>query len=351
MKRVYNILRRLMFIGLSLLLMSCWLVMACGTPQENTENPEKSPKNETIQTQEEESEDFPFPDGVVAIVNGLLISEEDLARHLHESQQRVELSDDNLAGDEAALAALRKDALEVLIEQALIEQFARQEHIVVSEEELQQRIADVREEYQGQEIRTILAEQGESYDVWLQAQRNALLLDKVVQIHLGEFLTVTEQDAQLYYDDHQQLYDHPAQIRASQILTYDKAMARQARQVLEDGIEFVEVARMYSESSDAERGGDLGFFEPGVMPPEFDDVVFSLHIGEVSDIVKTPYGYHIFMVTGQRAAERFRFDEVKAQILTMMRQQKHIAAVDLWMSELQKNAKILVNYERIQHVR
>lgn len=352
MKQIDRIMRHWMFMGLIFGLVGCWLVIACGTPQDDLENPTPAPPPETGETSASAGTDFPFPEGVVAIVNGVTISEEDLARRLNApSWRQVSLHNYASVNDAAALTTLRKDALEELVEEALLEQFARQERIEVSEAELQQRIAEIQAEYQGQEIRVILENLGESYEAWLQAQRQALLLDKVVQIHLGSFLTITDEDARLYYEEHQGLYDHPAQVRASQILTYDKTVARQALLALQDGVDFAEVARLYSESSDAERGGDLGFFEPGRMPPEFEAAIFALRMGEISEIVKTPYGYQIFMLTGQRAAERFSFDEVKDRILTMLRRQKRIAAVDLWLSELQKNAQILVNHEGLQSVK
>lgn len=327
------------------LLTCCWLLIACGTPQEPPENEENSTP---VERSENDAKTFPFPEGAVAIVNGQIISEEELAQRLRKLLEQAELSDNV---DETTLAALRKDALEVLIENMLIAQLARQQNIVVTEEELQQRILQVQEEYNGQDIQVIVEEQGESYDDWIQAQQETLLLEKVIQIHLGSFLTVTEEEARTHYEEHPELYEHPAQIRASQILTYDKATARQALQALQEGIDFAEVAGIYSESADAEHGGDLGFFAPGVMPPEFDEAILSLKMGEISEIIKTPYGYQIFMLTGQRPAQSLNFDKVKSKILTVLRQQKRIAAIDMWMTELQKNAKILLNHERIQQVK
>jgi parvulin-like peptidyl-prolyl isomerase len=327
------------------LLTCCWLLIACGTPQEN---PEKTTQPNHADSSGNAIETFPFPEGAVAIVNGQIISEEELAQRLHKLLEQAELSD---KVDEATLAALRKDALEVLIENILIDQLAHQQNIEVTEGELQQRILQVQEEYNGQDIQAIVEEQGELYDDWILAQQEALLLEKVIQIYLGSFLTVTEKDARAHYEEHHELYEHPAQIRASQILTYDKATAREALQALREGIDFAEVAGIYSESADAEQGGDLGFFAPGVMPPEFDKAILSLQIGEISDIIKTPYGYQIFMLTGQRTAQSLDFDEVQSQILTVLRQQKRIAAIDMWIAELQKNAKILLNHERIQQVK
>ncbi len=86
------------------------------------------------------------------------------------------------------------------------------------------------------------------------------------------------------------------------------------------------------------------------MPPEFDEVIFSLKIGEVSDIVQTPYGYQIFKLTGEREAQRIAFNEVKDQIADAIKQQKRMMAIDLWLLDLQNNAKITLNHQVIKEV-
>jgi parvulin-like peptidyl-prolyl isomerase len=161
---------------------------------------------------------------------------------------------------------------------------------------------------------------------------------------------VAPEEVRQYYERNKEKYDHPAQVRASQILTYDEATARKALQEIQAGAEFAHVAHKYSESHDAQHGGDLGFFEQGVMPPEFDEVIFSLNMGEVSEVIKTPYGYQIFKLTGQRDAHRTSFEEAKDQIATLLQQQKRMVAADLWLAELRENATILLHQEVIKQV-
>lgn len=289
-----------------------------------------------------------MPDGAVAVVNGQAILQTDLAERLHALLRR---GSPDSPPDEATVTLLRKEALEALMNQVLLAQQAQAQQIVVTDEEFQQRVRQVQAEYQGQDIQTIVEDQGMSFAEWERAQRADLLLEKLIVMNTDVTFPVTDEEVQQYYDEHKDKYDQPAQIRASQILTYDKAVAEQALQAIRGGADFAQIAKTYSQSADAGQGGDLGFFTRGVMPPEFDAVLFALNIGEVSHVVQTPYGYQIFTLTGQRDAYRVSADEARTQITTILQHQKRMAAADRWIAELRENAKILLNHERIQQVK
>ena len=83
------------------------------------------------------------------------------------------------------------------------------------------------------------------------------------------------------------------QIRASHILVSTLDKAREIRTELENGKSFEELAEKHSECPSGKEGGDLGFFSKGQMVKEFEDAAFSLDIGEISEPVKTQFGYHI----------------------------------------------------------
>ena len=168
---------------------------------------------------------------------------------------------------------------------------------------------------------------------------------------MQSMITVAPQEIAQYYERRKDKYDYPAQVRASQILTYEEQAAQAALQEIRSGKPFEEVAKAYSESEDAAQGGDLGFFASGVMPPEFDEVIFSLNIGQVSDVAHTPYGYQIFKLTDRRDAHRVSFEEAKPLIETFLKKQKRMFAIDLWMVELESKAKIVINQKMIMQVK
>ena len=286
-------------------------------------------------------------DSVAALVNGEQVTVDELAARLHIATRQF---DEASTIDQYTLNRLRENALQALINERLIMQQAVKQQVTVSEEEIQQQITKLLEDSHAPDIETVLEEQGSSYEQWEKNQRDKLLLEKLVELNMSSMIDVLEEEVRQDYEQNKEKYDHAAQVRASQILTYDESLAQQALQELQNGVDFVQVARKYSESQDADAGGDLGYFEQGVMPPEFDEVIFSLNLGEISPIVKTSYGYQIFTLTERRDASRMSFEEAKSQIEERLKQQKRMFAIELWILDLQKEAKILLNHTAIKQV-
>ena len=134
---------------------------------------------------------------------------------------------------------------------------------------------------------------------------------------------VSAQDIQRSYDDNQQQYSTPEQVRASHILLKtegkdDAAVKKQAEDLLakvKAGADFAKLATQYSEDETSRvKGGDLDFFPKGQMVPEFDKAAFSMQVGDISPLVKSQYGYHIIKVTDKKAATTKSLEEVRAQI-------------------------------------
>ena len=72
-----------------------------------------------------------------------------------------------------------------------------------------------------------------------------------------------------------------------------ESLINQIKSELDDGGNFAELARTHSDCPSGSEGGDLGVFGQGMMVPEFEQVAFDLNVGDVSDVVDTPFGYHI----------------------------------------------------------
>ncbi|KYK36045.1 MAG: peptidyl-prolyl cis-trans isomerase [Theionarchaea archaeon] len=87
------------------------------------------------------------------------------------------------------------------------------------------------------------------------------------------------------------------QVKASHILVKKRSEAEKILEELKKGASFAELAKKHSECPSRKRGGDLGWFGRGKMVPEFEEAAFSLKKGELSDIVKTQFGYHIIKAT------------------------------------------------------
>ncbi len=118
--------------------------------------------------------------------------------------------------------------------------------------------------------------------------------------------------------------------------------------MLVGGASFEEVARKYSLSPDRKQGGDLGWFGKGIMPQEFEQICFHLKINELSPVVKTPYGFHIFQVLEMREAGQSAFDEVREEIRERMVGTKGRGLFQSWYEGLRAKAKIEVRTELLE---
>ena len=142
-----------------------------------------------------------------------------------------------------------------------------------------------------------------------------------------------DEDLETFYRQNFSRYSIPEQRRARHILikTSEEDSAdvlsekrNRAEQVLElarSGEDFAELAKQYSEGPSAPRGGDLGAFTRGRMVKPFDEAVFSLNEGEISDIVQTQFGFHIIKLEKIEPAYTRTFDEVRDEIAAQLQVQ------------------------------
>jgi peptidyl-prolyl cis-trans isomerase D len=144
-------------------------------------------------------------------------------------------------------------------------------------------------------------------------------------------LVVTPQDVQRDYEDNAQQYSTPEQVRASHILLKtDGKTEADVKKRADDiaakaraGADFAALAKQHSEDeSNNTKGGDLDFFGRGAMVPEFDQVVFAMEPGQISDPFKTSFGYHVVKLTEKRAASSRPLAEVQAQIEDQLKWQR-----------------------------
>ena len=165
-------------------------------------------------------------------------------------------------------------------------------------------------------------------------------MEKLLEETVYSRVDVTDKEIADYYEANRKQFDRPAQVRARQIVVADEAKGQEVLGLLRQGRPFAEIAAEYSLSPDAEQGGDLGFFARGEMPPEFDDVVFDLPVNRLSDLVKSDYGYHIFLVE-----EKSKVSEEIRAILES--QKKEVVYLD-WLQEMRARAVINVDWSQLE---
>jgi len=144
-------------------------------------------------------------------------------------------------------------------------------------------------------------------------------------------VVVSAADLTKAYNDNIQQYTTPEQVRASHILLKtegkdDAAVKAKAEEILKEakgGADFAELAKKNSEDdSNAKNGGDLDYFGRGRMVPEFDAAAFNMEPGQISDLVKTQFGYHIIKLTDKKAGTTRPLDEVRQQLTDQIQSER-----------------------------
>lgn len=167
---------------------------------------------------------------------------------------------------------------------------------------------------------------------------------------------VTQADLERAYADNREMYSTPEQIRASHILLKtegkdDAAVKAAAEDLLKQargGADFAELAKKHSEDEGTKAsGGDLDFFGRGRMVPEFDTAAFALEAGQISDLVKTQYGYHVIKLTEKRGGTTRTLDEVKPQLTEQISREKAQQQVDATADRIEPLIKAPADLETV----
>lgn len=253
-----------------------------------------------------------------------------------------------LAGDQNILPEERRDLERTYLRQLLDRELALAEAgrlgLAVDPAEVEAMLREYRRDYPDQAFAKMLEEQDITEEQWREELRERLLMEKVIRQEVYAGITVEEEEIGDYYRANRSEFDRPEQVRARQIVVATEEEGQRALGLLRQGEPFAEIAARYSLSPDGEQGGDLGFFARGEMPPEFDAAVFSLPAGRLSDLVKSEYGYHIFLVEERRNAQRLPLEQVREEIRDELRSEKEEQAYQEWLQELGSRATIEVNW-------
>ncbi|MED1807223.1 peptidylprolyl isomerase [Bacillus subtilis] len=197
----------------------------------------------------------------------------------------------------------------------------------VTDKEVENKLKEYKTQL-GDQYSTIKKQYGE--DFLKETVKMELLTEKAAK----DNIKVTDADIKEYWEGLK------GKIRASHILVADKKTAEEVEKKLKKGEKFEDLAKEYSTDSSASKGGDLGWFAKDGMIADFSKVAFKLKTGEVSDPVKTQYGYHII----KKTEERGKYDDMKKELKPEVLEQKlnDNAAVQEAVQKVMKKADIEV---------
>ncbi len=136
-------------------------------------------------------------------------------------------------------------------------------------------------------------------------------------------ITITDEEIEAYFEENKDDFNEAEQVKASHILVATEEEANDVLAKIQSGDSFEELAKEYStDTVSATNGGDLGYFTKYEMVEEFSNAAFSLDINEVSEPVKTTYGYHIIKVTDKKDAKIATLEDSKDEVKEILKDQK-----------------------------
>lgn len=248
---------------------------------------------------------------------------------------------------------LRDRAKEQAIGARLLFDEAERLQINVPEAELDARIAQYEEQAGGKEAFAALLKKQNINPVEFREQtRRGRRVDKLVEMHTANLPDPTEEEMHDHFEKHQDEYTKGEQAQAQHILISPKGSSENAKaealskilelkRRIEAGEDFSALAAAHSDCpSGKQAGGSLGWFGRGAMVPEFDNAVFSMKDGEVSDVVETQFGYHIIKKVAHIDAECPTFEEAHDKIRDFLRHANRGEALKAYVQELREKAVI-----------
>jgi peptidyl-prolyl cis-trans isomerase C len=308
---------------------------------------------------------------VVATVNGLNILESDVEAWINSEIKKIGTKATQLPPEflEQYKNQLREKALETLVVEKLLDEEVKQAKIVITEEELNDRLSKIITMQQPQltlqEYQKMMEEHGRSFEEFKKEFRKQLSYLKLVEPQWTGKINVTDEDANNYYTENRKEFETPEQVSASHILiqpdTSDpntdpnqakakaRAKAEDLLRQIKEGADFAELAKAHSNCPSASKGGDLGFFSRGQMLAPFENAAFALKPGQISDIVETKYGYHIIKVTDHKDASITPLEQVKEKIKYNLTQEKQAEFAQAYVDSVKDKAYITYPMKKEEH--
>jgi parvulin-like peptidyl-prolyl isomerase len=292
------------------------------------------------------------PQGAVAQVGQAVVSQEQFDQLEAAYQAAGHVPDKKTQAKD--YRTFQQSLAQYMVMLEVLAQEAPQYGITVTDDDVKAQVADIREMFQGDQARfdAALKTQKLTLAQFKESLRESLLID-AMKAAVTKDVTVTEAEVKAYYNSHKGDYTKP-EVRTARHILIDphptvaageaaitptesdweqaREEADKVRSEIQNGADFGTDARKYSDDlATKDDGGDLGTIVRGQMVPEFEEAVFSLKKGELSQPVRTEYGYHIIQVTDITPEAQLPYEQVKEKIRSALVASRQTATWDAWL--------------------
>ena len=276
----------------------------------------------------------------------IMVGERSLNLEQFNRHMRMNYPDsDELSPQEKFL--LQQQLITQLVDRELILAEAARLDIRLSPDEFDATLAGIRGVQSHADFEQDLKESGKNPELWRDTLTFQLLVAKLTETVVAPQIDITEAQIEAYYRNHREDFRRPTEVRVHQMLFASRETALEIKKHLQDGADFATLARKHSISPDREDGGSLGYFSAGELPPEFDEVIFSLPLRQVSDPVASPYGFHLLLVDRKRSAGLRPYAAVKGEIREHLYDKQEEALFQQWINDLRSNTAVRIDWQQI----
>ncbi len=291
-----------------------------------------------------------LPD-VLARVNGETITKAEFQNALANIEERAGAPVPNEQRDQ-----VYRGVLEQLIGLRLLEQEARAKSINVPDADIDARLEAIKQHFGAPgDFDKALAAQQMTMATLREQTRSDIRVQKLIEAEVDSKITVQPKDVDDFYQKNPEQFKQEERVRAHHILITVAADAepkvKEAARVkaasilkqVRSGGDFQKLAQEHSQDpGTAPRGGDLGFFNRGQMVGAFERAAFALKPSEVSDLVETPFGFHIIKVAEQMPSKTMTLEEVRPQLEQFLKDRQRQERTEALVASLKTRGKVEV---------
>jgi peptidyl-prolyl cis-trans isomerase C len=240
---------------------------------------------------------------------------------------------------------IRNQLAEQVINHYLVIEYAKEKNIIIADSELQCALDDIKRGYTESTFREALLREYVDFDQWKKRFKEQLLINKILKDIVKNIAPPSHKEIEQYFAENRDEFRYPKMVKFRQIVSSSKEEADNLLKRIQKGEEMSELARKYSIAPEAESGGEISWVAQEHLDESMGNIVFSLAPGELSPVVETPYGYHIFEVLSVRPEIVKELPEVIQEIESKLLHQKREIFLGKWLEDLRTCFEVKVNYE------
>jgi len=246
------------------------------------------------------------------------------------------------------LVEARQNIVSQLIDDRLVYSEAKRLNVQVSEEEVDERMEQTYKNFgTKEEFKKVLSMQQITEKELRDRYREQIASRRLVDQKVGSKVVITPSEAIEYYNKHVTEFSEPEELNVLNIMIKPGEDPKRSATLIQDilkrlneGCDFGGLAKIYSEGPGAEEGGSMGYVKRGDLMPQIEGPIFNLKDGEISGVIQTSAGYHIFKVVDRKSAKTRTLNEARDDVEGAIFRQKVNEKIKVWIATLRKNAYI-----------